>query len=941
MVLWKAPKINLESLPLWQQAFYDFEDEGLRLMKACGFQEELSGSNLRRAKALAHFLVNERGELMVSRISEAIDFLETAQFTPFAGREIEVLRQQHMLKVLFWLREKEVQQRVEKIHLPSHHSFLSKVVALSACLPGEVPKKGTQINERDLRVAIVSAWLTYLRQNVGSCFATAPAIIIHGFQPDYFLQDMKQLLEEGQLKRTYQGQEYSVPAAHSFGSGELGKSMTFSKELSTSPSLLVALEAVGFVEKEADTLEKRQQLQALLVAFAEKTGLSYGEALTSERLLAGLIFAHLGLDVQEVEDFKKRPKPLITGDLMIGVGGGGLARFEQALDLLEQAKEAFLSLTQHPLLKVWEFSLASFSETKAKFCRWNILNSIGIDPDQESSVARLVYQEVQGLLNESNEEVEDFQSKYDHVFLQLNRINSKLRNAQNEQEAMWIRGEYHRLKGEEKHWLAQRDLAHKRAKQLANLYSFLIDEIDQRLGEYFQEVYDPDMRQEAEAIYDDTPAGFCLMFKAGRTLSQSWIPIKNAQQFIDALAQFFNAIEQGLMNDENVDEIQVELGQLITKLVQYIRSDEFLFSSLERLALASNKPYKKVARHEVEKLETKPWAFVSGGTMEALLTHYYNKDTPPTYKQGWFESVEDIWVFLRDCVAQSPAWLLEKFEKDENRPLLMHSPTHAFVMRPGLKRFKASWKSTVYPYTWIRDDYVKGAENFYASLRLSEDQQAFILSRLNQKTAQEGLESEIALVPRGALSPQQFREEVKKKGQASKAELAFLDASLYQCLPFTEQADLPYLFKELSSQLEQAQMNVPGLEAALSKSISSYTNETLPSSIPANWLQEALGAIFMEASKDFYVEPRSYLEALDILRFHKVLAPEPIVFADSNWTREDFAFLMNPGTLKLEFWQVERGIQKGFPMWMWSGFLDGSLKRNWGVYPDGSEYGLF
>ena len=57
----------------------------------------------------------------------------------------------------------------------------------------------------------------------GSCFATAPAEIIHDEQPELFLQDLLDLIATGTLKRTFGGIENSVPLSASWGSGDLKK----------------------------------------------------------------------------------------------------------------------------------------------------------------------------------------------------------------------------------------------------------------------------------------------------------------------------------------------------------------------------------------------------------------------------------------------------------------------------------------------------------------------------------------------------------------------------------------------------------------------------------------------------------------------------------------------------------------------------------------------
>jgi hypothetical protein len=71
------------------------------------------------------------------------------------------------------------------------------------------------ITDRDLRVAAIAACLYPLRQNVGSCFATAPAILIQNEQLENMLSDLQDLLSTGRITRIIAGKEYSVPSSPS------------------------------------------------------------------------------------------------------------------------------------------------------------------------------------------------------------------------------------------------------------------------------------------------------------------------------------------------------------------------------------------------------------------------------------------------------------------------------------------------------------------------------------------------------------------------------------------------------------------------------------------------------------------------------------------------------------------------------------------------------
>ena len=81
----------------------------------------------------------------------------------------------------------------------------------------------TILTDHHIQKAVVAACFAVLRQNVGSCFATAPAILIHEENKEQFLSDLYELLMTGKLKRTFGGVEHTVPLSPSSGVGDLKK----------------------------------------------------------------------------------------------------------------------------------------------------------------------------------------------------------------------------------------------------------------------------------------------------------------------------------------------------------------------------------------------------------------------------------------------------------------------------------------------------------------------------------------------------------------------------------------------------------------------------------------------------------------------------------------------------------------------------------------------
>jgi hypothetical protein len=69
--------------------------------------------------------------------------------------------------------------------------------------------------------------------------------------------------------------------------------------------------------------------------------------------------------------------------------------------------------------------------------------------------------------------------------------------------------------------------------------------------------------------------------------------------------------------------------------------------------------------------------------------------------------------------------------------------------------------------------------------------------------------------------------------------------------------------------------------------------------------------------------------------------PAPFIFADTNWVKDYFAFVVNPGNGRFELWRMDYIGSRGAPMSDWEKWLNGSRKEpDWGVYNNPYEYTL-
>ena len=103
---------------------------------------------------------------------------------------------------------------------------------------------------------------------------------------------------------------------------------------------------------------------------------------------------------------------------------------------------AFRSTADNPLLKAWEFTLASFSEIKMEFSRWNLYSSLGFHPQESGGLGQRIYTYLEKKLEESNEKLQHYQEEYQIAFDQLKGTEILLKGASSEIEARRLGAEH-------------------------------------------------------------------------------------------------------------------------------------------------------------------------------------------------------------------------------------------------------------------------------------------------------------------------------------------------------------------------------------------------------------------------------------------------------------------------------------------------------------------
>jgi len=699
-----------------------------------------------RSILLANHLLDVEGSLQ--NLKETKHLLQTEGFITIAYGYSDADCNEHFLKVLKFLQKNP--KILSRFSLPLCDQKIEENILKT--LGERVP-----ITNRHVIWAVLSALLCPLRQTIGSCFATAPAILIQSEQMEQFLADMQELLSTGQMKRVIRGVEYSVP-------------------------------------------------------------ICWGP---------------------------------------------------------------------FPLLKIWEYTLASFSDVKTDFARWNLYSSLGLAPEEDNGIGALIYHYLEDKLREANEKVLHFQQEYEIAFDQVRATERLLKNASTEHEMRRLKAEhssrvYHLHASQE-----MREIFHNKAKHLSEFFAFFIEKIIENFQEYFQEVYDPELVASTATKYDDSPAGFRLLYKHGRVHVGSWTLIHNEGEYQDALSNFFKAIENSILSACEWEKGHEEISHLITHIVHKVKTEEFLKSALFRMAKAHKQSGQK------------PWAYISGGTIKTLIKTYFKREADLSEEARWVDSAQDLLIFLLDTLKTLPPSTSKPYLKDPKKRMLMTSPTHAFSLLPGQNPFHFGWEDPGFTYTWVRDHYILPQRHFYERMLLSPSDQIFLMQELAKKLPpMEAYHLQQTFNASEAnISPKAFREKISLNPQG-------LDGFLFEMLPLIQPLDTKTFVK-----------NVPIHPLGRHQLHNLIIQNTSPFQ-----------------SKDMHAHIAKEMQDRGFA------PPKPLIFADTNWENLYLSFITNPATLELELWRTDKNGLTGMPMAEWKKWLDGSSKENWSVYLRPYEY---
>jgi hypothetical protein len=923
--------------------FDDDLEEALDIDQS-GLQASSSVINVRKARKLASLFINEAGDLLSQRIKNAKEILLNVRFSLGVGCEESRKRYQRLLAACTFLADNiDVQRLIKKMSRPLTNKLAEQVIRDTLLLPESVV-----VHDGHARQAAIAAFLTTLRQSLGSCFATAPSILIHEEQPTLFFKDLDELIGTGKLKKTVAGNEYSVPLSTSWGQGDLKKQFFLTIPLASSPQPIWVSPTLIRSLQSIEILKDKKDLFPLLEKVFRNRKKDFGYFISSaDEILKLVILDHLNLTETDLEEHLNKPRALRQTSLVVTtseVRNGKKNQeklFSKFFTLQAIARRFFKAEADCALLKSWEFTIASFAEVKFEFARWNFYSSLGINWNDAGGIGELLYEIAKQRVDETNRDLEEQKERLEAINIEVDYLARRLSQTTAETELTWLRMEYQTRQAEQYHIRQLCDIAVEKTNKVSRLHQFLIDSYDTLMKEYFQEIYDADIHDVEAGPFDDSPAGFHLIYKYGRTNPSLWTKVTSLDEYVDALVSFFTITEQELLHKPEVQGIEAEFSSIITRLATHVRSDEFLESAFTRTALAHGVRPIAEPLHHLNLIEKKPWVYTSGGSMNTLVSAYFCLEGQPEEISRWVENETELLAFLIDTTRLS---MNRANVQPRPERFLMHSPTHAFLLTPFIPPFDESVTGEMYSYSWIAYRCTNPSNAFYTSCVLDpasvHEFCRFLATKLPERIQDRFIEQAFGIS--GFIRPYELAKEITRlfaldgilRMHENVLNEISLDSLLFESVPYTNYDAVRDIVLEILSSLFPKEAKTTSTIAAIDELLNHMRRP-----IRSKELLEIIKTACVLATKQSFFSQDILESIVSSMRAKRLLPPAPLVFADSNWVKDFFAFVVSPASQELELWSVNAYGTEGRPITNWKMWVNGSRKdRQWGVLANPKQY---
>lgn len=426
-----------------------------------------------RSRKIASYILSGKGDLIQERIDEVLADLHSSFFalSLFPAEESSLM--EHLVLCLNELKKnKNVSQLLRRIGLVFQDEWVERIVILSC-------RKGDKITPYQSRLAVLNAYLCPLRQTVGSCFATAPAILIQQQQAETFFSDLLELLQKGELRRVVDGKQIAIPISRKFDFAEFSQKFSL-EELSYDPLLEFYIPFLDeyFSPENATPIQKNDLLLVL----------------------------------EMLKKHSSPPKELSFKDLFV-LTYEKLYMQAPSVESELYFKLELLSYQVCPLLKAWEYTLSSFTQGGRAFSDWNLYISLGLSPTEPHGLGQAISQEIDQERDQLIKKAERMKDEIVNSFDQLKSIEALLKQASSEREIARLKAQFQAMLHH--HYSCkelQRDSIDE-ANHLFELFNEFLEWLNGSFEEFFQELFDPELFFAREDLTFDSPAGFRLFAK--------------------------------------------------------------------------------------------------------------------------------------------------------------------------------------------------------------------------------------------------------------------------------------------------------------------------------------------------------------------------------------------------------------------------------------------
>ena len=875
--------------------------------------------------------------LLIEKKFKNISFLmkkvEERLFHFSSKKEVDNFFYNHVFEALSLIQgSKKLQKKILQLGVPIFNPWSEKITRTALRL-----SKREKITSAHIQTLMLSAFLHPLRQNVGSCFATAPAILIQKQQPLQFFADLEDLLNTGILKRTFSGQEHAVPISTSWGPGIMNKVVWVDKEnLFKSSELMHCIKALNLLgSKELKGGE--DLLRKLLDNKVEN-----GQKISLYEIMRLLLLSHF--KIQEKDVLKSSSNNTSSFALeMQGQKFVQKSKQSQFQEALFEAQYQLISYHEHPLLKTWEYTFASFAETESQFYKWNLYTSLGFDSKKEGSIARCIYEYIEEKLKSYEEKIKHHDKEYEQEYYRVKMLEKRVVDTESEHTANWARVEFQNHLNEFNFHRKMRDSFIDKSERVSKLLSKILKTYDQLFPQYFQEVYDASMQEVSQDIFEDSPAGFRLIYKHGRQDPSLWSFVKSKEDFIRYLKEFFVNTEFEIASQEEIEEFKEEYAEIITALIGLVHSENFIISAFKRISERYQLPFPSKNLSRLDEWPYKPWSYISGGSMEHLLNHYYKKEGSFTKEEQKVATSVELFSFLIEATRTLLPDQIEALGKQKENSLLMYSPNHAFLFKPGLLPLHEIWDTRDYSFSWVRDHFIHPRLRFIESIRLSPLEVSHFLDLYLSKDSYFNLWlKENIEWPSYAISIKDFRDlltrclkKVPHHLKKCSPSLEELDSWFYQCYPLTPAQELSQTCFRCIEELFSEDSVRKKAHFVTQEVLGYYQNVTFFQPVELYEVLKVIVSLTIEKASSHTNWPSHILDAL---QKEGLMMPKAFVFADTNWPYFYFAFAINPATENLELWRMNPLLYKGYPMHQWKHYFSEEKPSLWGVLTRYNEY---